>query len=167
MIQNEVLTQPLDYGTSQIEEVRRVTYVSGRNADTKSEILILESYSNGKSTKNTWIESFLSQGKEDLYVRFIKNLYKKIDFMELAQSLESGEITEDEFDSELDQNEEQYLIPCPEQEPTQQQVIQAADIIKRINRVQKMSVDEASELFSLNLESGMKLLAPSENQIAQ
>ena len=88
----------------------------------------------------------------------MRNLYRRLDFIELNQSLESEEITEEEFDRELETNEANYLIPAPEGKPTMQQIIQISDIIRKLGREKKISVDEVSDMFSLEMDKAMSVL---------
>lgn len=96
----------------------------------------------------------------------MRNLFRRIDFIELTQALEAGDISDEEFDAELDNNEERYLIPAATEEPTLQQLVQTADIVKKLGRVERMTVDEASEMFSLDMERGYKLLANPYSAVA-
>jgi len=96
--------------------------------------------------------------KEKLYVEALRNLYKRIDFLELNQALESKEIDEDQFEKELTINEDKYLIPFPEKRPDAIQVLLVSDIVQKIERVKEMTVDEASELFQLDLSTAENVL---------
>ena len=68
------------------------------------------------------------------------------------------DISETEYDKELAVNEDNYLIPTPDGAPSVQQIIQITDIIRRIGREKKMSVDEVSEMFSLEMEKSLEVL---------
>ena len=118
----------------------------------------VESSSNGKADIRSWVKEYLSEEKEELYLRALRNLYRRLDFIELNQSLESEVITEEEFDRELETNEDNYLIPAPEGKPTMQQIIQISDIIRKLGREKKISVDEVSDLFSLEMDKAMAVL---------
>ncbi len=112
----------------------------------------------GKTNSQVWVNRFLSKDKEELYVKALKNLYRRIDFIELSQSLEAEDISEEEFDKELAEHEDDYLIPAPSGIPTVQQIIQIANIVKQIGREKKISVDEVSEIFSLEMDKAMEVL---------
>lgn len=114
--------------------------------------------SSGKSKVESWVKSFLSEEKEELYLRALRNLYRKLDFLELNQLLEMGDISDEEYDEELIKNEDKYLIPAPSGIPTAQQIIQIADIIKRLGKEKKITVDEVSELFSIEMDKAMEIL---------
>lgn len=113
---------------------------------------------NGKADSEVWVNKYLSKDKEELYVKALKNLYRKLDFIELSQSLETEDISEEEFDKELTEHEDDYLIPSPSGTPTVQQIIQIANIVKQIGREKKISVDEVSEIFSLEMDKAMEVL---------
>ena len=121
------------------------------------EIIEYRATSKGKNEAQLWVKKFLSEEKENLYLQALRNLYRKIDFIELSQALESEVISEEEFDRELEENEDRYLIPSPTAAPTVQQVIQVAEIIKKLGR-EKCSVDEVSEVFSLDMDKAMDVL---------
>ena len=114
--------------------------------------------SKGKTDVRLWVKEYLSENKEELYLRALRNLYRKLDFIELNQLLEMEDITVEEYDKELETNEDKYLIPAPEGQPTVQQIIQITDIIKRLGREKKKSVDEVSEMFSLEMDKAMTVL---------
>lgn len=114
--------------------------------------------SKDKTNSHVWVKRYLSEEKEELYLQALRNLYRKIDFIELSQSLDSEDITEEEFDKELEEHEDRYLIPSPSAEPTVQQVIQVADIVKRLGREKISTVDDISEVFSLDMDKAMKVL---------
>lgn len=162
LMENDILTQPLD-STDEIfvDEVKRLTYVRAHSKENQSEYICLETYTKDKTTRMNWRESYISAGKEELYLRLVRNLYRRMDFIELTQALEAGDISDEQFDEELDNNEDRYLIPAASDTPTVQQLIQASDIVKKIGRIDRMSVDEASEMFSLDMDRGRKILAGS------
>ena len=116
------------------------------------------SISKGKTDIKSWTKKYLAQDKEELYTRALRNLFRKLDFIALNQSLELEDISEEDYDKELSENEKKYLIPAPDGEPTVQQVIQIVDIIKRLGRENSMTVDEVSEMFSLNMGKSMVVL---------
>lgn len=101
---------------------------------------------------------FLSQEKERLYIELIKNLYRRLDFMQLMQSLDNGELTEEEFDKELNEHEDRYLVPSPTKEPSISQLLHISDIVKKINRMDRMSVSDVSEGFSLDLSNADEII---------
>ena len=114
--------------------------------------------SNQGEFAKAFVGSVMSAKKEKLYLEALRNLYKKIDFLELNQALDNREIDEVEFEKELTNNESKYLIPYPEKKPDAIQVFLVSDIVQRIGRVKEMTVDEASELFHLDFSSAENVL---------
>lgn len=164
LMENDIITQPLDSTDEMlIDEVKRLTYVRAHSQEKQSEYICLETFTKDKTTRMDWRESYLSVGKEELYLRLVRNLYRRMDFIELTQALEAGDISEEQFDAELDNNEDRYLIPASSETPSVQQLIQASDIVKKIGRVDRMTIDEASEMFSLDMDRGRKILAGSSS----
>lgn len=124
-------------------------------------VIEYQAASNGKADSRMWVKKYLSEDKEVLYLQALRNLYRKIDFLELSQALESEDISEEEFDKELTNNEDRYLIPSPTIVPTIQQIIQVTDIMKKLGREKHSSVDEVSEVFSLDMDKAMDVLQTS------
>ena len=114
--------------------------------------------SNGKEDIKCWEKDYLSDGKEQLYVQALRNLFRKLDFIELNQSLEMDDISEEQYNRELEVNESNYLIPAPIDKPSVQQIIQITDIVRKIGRESKISVDEVSEIFSLDMDKAISVL---------
>lgn len=114
--------------------------------------------SNGNADIKRWEKDYLSDGKEQLYVQALRNLFRKLDFIELNQSLDMEDISEEQYNRELEENEDNYLIPAPVDKPSVQQIVQITDIVRKIGRESKISVDEVSEIFSLNMDKAMSVL---------
>lgn len=119
-------------------------------------------FPNRNELTRVFVGSVMGVKKENLYVKALRNLYKKVDFLELNQALESKQISDSDFDKELTDHEDKYLIPYPEEKPDVLQVIMVSDIVKKIGRVKDMTVDEASELFQLDLSSAENVLAETD-----
>ena len=135
-----------------------ITYERTNKSGGGVKMISYKAVSNGKVDSQTWVKKYLSEDKENLYLKALQNLYRKLDFIELNQALDMEDISEEEFDKELEENESKYLIPSPSGPPTLQQVIQVANIIKKLGREDKMSVDEVSELFSLEMDKAIEVL---------
>ena len=141
------------------EQFAQITkYTRKHTGGSRVEMFSYVAASKGKTERLSWIKEFLSDGKEDLYLRALVNLYRKLDFIDLYQAFEMGDMTEEEFNNELKENENQYLIPHPEEKPNFQQVMQIVDIMKKIRRVDKMTVDDVSEIFSLDMTDAEHVL---------
>ena len=144
--------------TGEIEQITRVS-------TPEEELIRYETYSSGVSPTNSLIRSFLSQGKEILYLRIVKNLCRKNDFSELLQALENGEITDEEYDRELESNEDKYLIPFPKEKADFRQITQIVDIIKKLGKERDFSVADVSELFSLDLSEAAAVIASPDAKL--
>lgn len=145
-------------GSSAGDQFVRFTWFTHNHAGGHTDFIEYIAASGGKADIRSWVKEYLSEEKEELYLRALRNLYRKLDFIELNQSLESEEITEEEYDHELEVNEDNYLIPAPEGKPTMQQIIQISDIIRKLGREKKISVDEVSDVFSLEMDKAMAVL---------
>jgi hypothetical protein len=159
LVSSNTTTNPsvLDGSTTGDQFVRFTRYTYN-HAGGRTDFIEYIAASNGKADIRSWVKEYLSEEKEELYLRALRNLYRRLDFIELNQSLESEEITEEEFDRELETNEANYLIPAPEGKPTMQQIIQISDIIRKLGREKKISVDEVSDMFSLEMDKAMSVL---------
>ena len=132
--------------------VQYTKYTRTHASGGRTEQITFVAASKGRATIQSWVKDYLSEEKEDLYLRALRNLYRKLDFIELNQSLDMSDISEAEYDKELESNEDKYLIPSPTGKPSLQQIIQITDILKRLGREKNMSVDEVSEMFSLEMD---------------
>jgi len=138
--------------------VQYTKYTRTHASGGRTEQITFVAASKGHATIQSWVKDYLSEEKEELYLRVLRNLYRKLDFIELNQSLDMSDISEEEYDKELETNEDKYLIPSPTGKPSLQQIIQITDILKRIGRDKNMSVDEVSEMFSLEMDKAMDVL---------
>ena len=77
-------------------------------------------------------------------------------------SLEDGEITDEEYDRELEVNEQKYLIPYPKEKADFRQIAQIVDIVKKLGKEKDFSVADISELFSLDLSDALDVIASPE-----
>ena len=91
----------------------------------------------------------LYQKKEFLYINALKNLIIQKNFLDLALQLEEGNITEEEYDNEIDTYPEKYVADAD-------LLVQSDDIaiIKDIikNMGMHLTIEEISEIFSLDTE---------------
>lgn len=87
--------------------------------------------------------------REVLLIGAIRNFIRKINFSELNESLDDGEINEDEFNYEIDNNNDKYAITLRNiQFP--EQVILIADLINKIGfDLRDLTTSEVSEMFSV------------------
>jgi hypothetical protein len=88
--------------------------------------------------------------REDYLFTAIRNLIKKINFLELLQQQLNEEITEDEFDNEITNNPDKYTIqvrPIGNKED----ILIINNIMNKIGfDLREFSVNEVGELFSIN-----------------
>jgi len=97
------------------------------------------------------IGKFLSipQKKEKYFIRAIKNLKIQNNFYELALQLEEGQITEEEYNNEIDEHPEKYVVSVEYlEDPNDIGILR--EILKKVGL--EFNVDEASELFSIESE---------------
>lgn len=140
------------------EQLLQLTKYTRTHSGGRIEVTKFVAASRGRASVHSWVKDYLSEEKEELYLRALRNLYRKLDFIELNQSLDMSDITEDEYDHELETHEDKYLIPAPTGAPSLQQIIQITDILKRLGREKDISVDEVSEMFSLEMDKAMGVL---------
>lgn len=87
--------------------------------------------------------------KTDLLIRAINNRTRERNYFKLLSSLLENEITEEEFDQEIDQNEDEYVVST-DQKVDLNSLKFILSNYKRIKDVNDM--DDLSALFSLDLE---------------
>ncbi len=95
--------------------------------------------------------------KENFYITAVKNLLKKINFLELYQQLLEDQITESEFNEEIERESSKYIIDIKElQDPDDLTII--LDIVNKITfDLKDFSLNEINELFSVDLHDHVKL----------
>jgi hypothetical protein len=90
--------------------------------------------------------------KERLCFTAINNLLRQINFLELNQSLLTSDISESEFEKEIENNENKYSIPLMEH--TGVDVADLGVICELVSRIdpsiKEFSHNEVAELFSVN-----------------
>jgi len=90
-----------------------------------------------------------SKKSEYFLLKATKNLIRKWNFIELNESLEDDEITEEEFGEILEKDAEKYTITLRDIESSSDVLI-IADIIDKIGyTLRDFTTDEVSELFSV------------------
>lgn len=100
--------------------------------------------------------------KENFYVKAIQNLKKQKEYVNLMYQVSNDLISEEEFNNELEENENKYLIKL-DQELNNTSFKIISKIISRIG--DDVTDDEVSELFSIKSEN-IKNLILSKNLIA-
>ena len=90
----------------------------------------------------------MNKRKEELYIIAIKNLVKEVNFLRLTDDLEKELISDDEFESELKDNSNKYVIDLlPLENKSDVDLIK--DIINKIGN-NDYSVDDVGQLFSID-----------------
>jgi len=93
--------------------------------------------------------------KDQLYITGINNLIKKNNLLQQTIQLAEGFITEEEFEQEIDQNPDQFIISIREPHGLEELIV-LKNIVKKIGK--NFSVDEVSEIFSISLDNYDKFL---------
>lgn len=88
--------------------------------------------------------------KEKLFLTAVDNLIKKNDFLQLTIQLDQELISDEEFQEEIENNEQKYLI-IMNVNYNENDFKLAAEILPKLGR--NFSVDEVSELFSIPIEN--------------
>ena len=67
----------------------------------------------GAATTSAFTRTLIGQDNrlEDLYVRAINNRTRERNYFKLYSSLLRGDISDDDFDEEIDKNEDDYVVP--------------------------------------------------------
>lgn len=138
--------------------IAQATYIRKSTVDSKTEIIFLTSYSAEGTVQNNWVRDYLSENKESLYITALRNMKRMLNFAQLNVSLLGGDITDEEFEAELEDNEDKYLLPEATQKATLRQIAQTSDIVKKLEFMNDSSVDDASELFGLDFSDAMQTI---------
>lgn len=90
--------------------------------------------------------------REEFLITAVKNLLRKINFSELYQQLTDETISEDEFQAEIDNNPNKYVIETIEElSPEDFQII--TELVNKITfDIKEFSVNDIAELFSVEPE---------------
>ncbi len=93
----------------------------------------------------------------ELLIRAVNNRTRERNYFKKLVELFQDEISEEEFDKEIEENENEYVITTDEI-PTHEDLVLACEIARRIKDVN--DYDDLSALFSFNQESMIKELEP-------
>jgi hypothetical protein len=97
-----------------------------------------------------YISNNLNAVKEGFYIDGIKNLRKKVNFLQLNFHLQSGFITEAEFESEVNANPNKYIIDVRMLDnPIEFKILQ--EVVSTIDST--LTYDEVLEIFSVDFYS--------------
>ena len=91
----------------------------------------------------------------ELLIRAVNNRTRERNYFKKLVEFFQDEITEEEFDKEIEENENEYVITTNEI-PTREDLVLACEVSNHIRDVK--GVDDLSALFSFNQESMIKEL---------
>ena len=91
----------------------------------------------------------------ELLIRAVNNRTRERNYFKKLVELFQNEITEEEFDKEIGDNEDEYVITANEI-PTYEDLVLAYEVAKHVKDVK--SIDDLSALFSFNQKSMIKVL---------
>ncbi len=103
-----------------------------------------------------------NEAREKILITAIGNLWKKIDYLQLSQSLDHEMINEEEFIYELEKFEKRYVIE-PLNDFSQEDFNIAIKIIHKISHRQ-FDEQEVAEMFSIPFENVSKLILRYESE---
>lgn len=86
--------------------------------------------------------------KERFYVAGINNLRKKINFLQLHYDFQNGEISQEDYENELENNQNKYVVDV-RMLKNHYDLLILNDIIKKIG--DDLTVDDIAEIFSVEL----------------
>ncbi|MCB0724185.1 MAG: hypothetical protein KDC73_05745 [Ignavibacteriae bacterium] len=103
------------------------------------------------------------QRREALCFTAVNNLLRQINFLELNQSLLQEEISDEEFDKEIELNSDKYVIPLnPINDNDDFDIIEF--FLHNIDpNIKDFTVNEAAELFSLDPNSMIHQISRESN----
>jgi len=102
-----------------------------------------------------------NSSKEIFYVKAIKNILKQKEYINLLYQVSNDLITEEDFNTELDKNEEKYLINVDnELDNSNYKVI--ANVISKIGN--NFTDDDILEIFSLSTNNIDKFLLSNNEE---
>ena len=107
--------------------------------------------------------------RTDLYLTAIKNLIKMRNFANLSNDVENNDITNEEYEKELQENPKKYVIDVKNSDPIKMVPI-IAKIIEDIGEPAKdLSVDDVCTIFSIDvvlfMEAYEKYITSKKSQL--
>jgi len=100
-----------------------------------------------KNTEFVPVHHFEFNKRETLYITAIKNLIKQKEFLSLMYQVSSNQISDDEFNRELESNESKYLVHISDKADNFN--FQALfDVV--VNLGIELTLDEVSEMFGID-----------------
>lgn len=105
----------------------------------------------------------MSNEKEQLLIQAIKNLIIKNNYLQLLLELSDNNITEEEFNKELDQHSEKYFIDV-KNELNEKTLLIILDIFKQLGN--DFYINDITDLFSINTDN-INISSTNKKQINQ
>ena len=99
-------------------------------------------------------ETEMRIANEELLIRAIRNMQRKLNFRELEEQFENGEITYPEYVKEVDDNKDKYVIQM--REATKDEAWRVGLLVHRMG-LQDPQIHEVEEMFGLNLSKCIKM----------
>lgn len=155
-METSITSYPESQSTIKIENVKPMssrfqTIVNPGNADANGFV----SFTIDENQMNMLFQQFhfknhINNLRNDYCIVAIRNLLKKNEFLQLSLQLSEKLITESEFEAEIDQNPDKYIIQMNNiDDHVHLNVI--SNILTKIGKT--FNVDEVSELFSIDARS--------------
>lgn len=155
-METSITSYPESQSTIKIENVKPMssrfqTIVNLSNADANGFV----SFTIDENQMNMLFQQFhfknnINNLRNDYCIVAIRNLLKKNEFLQLSLQLSEELITESEFEAEIDQNPDKYIIQMNNiDDHVHLKVI--SNILTKIGKT--FDVDEVSELFSIDARS--------------
>ena len=100
--------------------------------------------------------------KEQFYQTMVKNLMKKNNYLNLSWLLDKGQITEDDFQVEIETNPNLYVIE-PNGEVNEEIITTINEILGELNI--QLDASEVSELFALDYQDLVAIIEKYQTEI--
>lgn len=122
----------------------------GVNSDINSKYLFYATNSNRVDVIDDFISAYYYKlnRKEDFFINAIKNLRKKINFISLYNEFQNGDISDADFEKEIELNPDKYVVTVDNVKDNEDLMI-LHEVISKVN--ENLSIDEISEIFSIDL----------------
>lgn len=100
-----------------------------------------------------------------LYNQLVENLFKAKDFLELTIENLTEQISDDDFAKELEEHPEKYMKTISPKKPTYEDIKLIVDILCSVKKDKELSVDDVSELFSMDLSEAENVIETANNEL--
>lgn len=100
--------------------------------------------------------------KEQFYQMMVKNLMKKNNYLNLSWLLDKGQITEDDYQAEIETNPNLYVIET-NGEVNEEIISTVNEILGELNI--QLNADEVAELFSLDYQSLVSIIEKYQQEV--